>query len=358
MKTVFINNLYKPYAVAEEVVQKRAREAVGRGEEAVVITWGPWQGWGSWKPRKGIEDDVLIYRFWVPNIFSYRNLSKHNMFWRLLWHKIDLFNFWSGRIIKNIIKEEKPDLLETHNLMGIGYQLGIKNKESGVKWKHYLHDVQLVEPSGVLAWDHMKENILQKIYSSIMKRKFRNVNFVISPTEFLKHFYEERDFFKYAEIQVQNSLQPSAFSLQKQKEIGDRPKFLFVGSLVKHKGLHVLMEAWENIKDKGQELHIVGSGVMKEEINTWAKTQENVSVYGRLENEKLESVYRESDILIFPSVCIENNPTVIHEAVHYGLGIIAADTGGVREVLLDGDNSWLYIPDDVEELIKKIRRFV
>ncbi|MFZ2978428.1 MAG: glycosyltransferase, partial [Candidatus Magasanikiibacteriota bacterium] len=211
MKVVLINNLYKPYAVggAERVVERRAGELVDEGNEVVIITWRPWDGWGSWVPVKSFEDDITVYRFWVPNIFSYKNLSKHNFGLKLIWHFIDIFNCWSGRIIHDILKSEQPDIVETHNLMGIGYGLRIKNKDLRIKWRHYLHDVQLVEPSGVFVWSHEKDNLAQKIYSWIMKRKFKNVDEVISPTKFLWEFYRSRGFFVNANFVLEKQPLPN-----------------------------------------------------------------------------------------------------------------------------------------------------
>ena len=355
MKIVFINNLYSPYAVggAEAVVEKRAREAADRGDDVVIITSSPYKGWGSWRPKQGADGDIIIYRFWVPNLCWYKDLSKHGFVFKLLWHFVDLFNFWSGRIVKRILDNENPNIVETHNLMGIGYELGMKDKGLEMKWKHYLHDIQLVEPSGVLLWDHKKDSFWQKIYSGILKKKFRGVDFVVSPTEFLKSFYEDRGFFTNSDFQIERQPTPNP-SLKKR---GEYVRFIFVGSLVEHKGLQVLMQAWDELENNGQELHIVGDGILKEEIEKWAEDEKSIFVHGRLEGEKLEEMYRASDILIFTSTCIENNPTVIHEAMHYGLGVIAADTGGVREIL-DRDNSWIYVPDDVEGLVKIVKRFI
>ncbi|HBU06769.1 MAG TPA: hypothetical protein DEB09_01670 [Candidatus Magasanikbacteria bacterium] len=397
MKVVLINNLYKPYAVggAERVVERRARELVDGGNDVVVITWRPWSGWGSWCPVKSFEDGINIYRFWVPNIFSYKNLSKHNFVLKLIWHFIDIFNGWSGRIIHNILKSEKPDLVETHNLMGIGYCLGIRNKELGINWRHYIHDVQLVESSGVLVWNHEKDNLAQKIYSWIMKRKFRNVDEVISPTKFLWEFYRKRNFFVYSNYVLENPKplpHRQAGITHNPKVISDSNiKFLFVGSLVEHKGVRVLMQAWDQVNSEshdevGQEspdlihlqgdpstalvataphsaqddviLHIVGDGILHQEVKEWAKDKNNVIVHGRLEGEKLEEIYNECDVLIFPSICIENNPTVIHEALHHGLRVIASDTGGVKEIFGGIKNVELVEAGNVDELSEAVRRMI
>jgi len=100
------------------------------------------------------------------------------------------------------------------------------------------------------------------------------------------------------------------------------------------------------------ELHIVGDGILRDEVEKWARNKDNVKVYGRLEGKDLEEIYNNCDTLIFPSTCLENNPTVIHEAHEHGLRVIASDTGGVREIV--SENDILVEPGNVEELAGKI----
>ena len=97
---------------------------------------------------------------------------------------------------------------------------------------------------------------------------------------------------------------------------------------------------------------------MRPQVEEWAKNFNNVNVYGRLEKEELEKVYENCDILIFPSICLENRPTVILEALQHGLLIIASDTGGVRELVRPNEDAWLFMPGSATELVKRMNRFV
>lgn len=354
MKVCLINNLYKPYAVggAEKVVEEQVKVFLGQGEQVVLITWRPWFGFGSWRPVKTVEDGVVVYRFWVPNIFSYKNLGKHNLVLKLIWHFFDIFNFWSARIIKKILVEEQIAEVYTHNLMGVGvYKVHkiIKFLKSETKWVHYLHDVQLVEPSGVLPWNHKQDNWYQKIYSLIIKYQMGTPDVIISPSNFLKEFYQSRGFFGKSEWRVEKYKSVESI---KNKLSSESIKFLFVGSLVEHKGLEVLMQAWEGV-EKG-ELSIVGNGILFKKIETWCKKYPNVKVCGRKERIELEEIYKNSDVLIFPSICLENRPIVLLEAMKFGLKVVASNTGGVSETLEGYDNLKLIEPGNVEQFKKAI----
>src|SRR3989338_9386121 len=266
MKVCHITNLYKPYAVggAERFVE----ESVNEGD--AVISWMPWEGLGSWKPHRTVEDGVIVYRYWAPNVFSYTNLSRHGALAKLLWHKIDIWNWWSGRIVRSILLQEKPDVVNTHNLMGIGFSIPKVIQKLGIKHVHTLHDIQLVEPSGVLPWNHEEDSFVQKAYSWIMKRRFCRPDEVVSLSKFLMEFFRKRRFFQHSEWVIRQLCNLSIRDAK--KRITQLPnyqitKFLFVGSLATHKGLEVLMHAWEKLpKDFSVELHIVGDGVLRQEV--------------------------------------------------------------------------------------------
>lgn len=352
MKIVYINNLYPPHdrGGAEQVVRRWALEALKKGDQPVVITWGPWQGWGSSRPVRTIEEGIMVYRFWVPQIFSYINLSKHFFLLKLLWHILDIFNDDSARIIRRILQKEKPDIVQTHNLMGMGFFIPRMVQQLDIKHTHVLHDVQLVEPSGVLRWNHTKDSWSQKKYTQVMKWMCGEPQKIIVMSDFLQRFYQERHFFPTAQWEVAPKKEIENVIQKK-----SRTNFLFVGSLGKHKGILVLMDAWDRLSAGSQKtLDIVGSGRMLEEIQAWAKDNPRITVHGRKSQHELEQIYKKCDVLLFPSICLENRPTVIVEALQYGLYVVAANTGGVRE-LVDSRSGELVEPGNPGLLAQKIQ---
>jgi hypothetical protein len=78
-----------------------------------------------------------------------------------LWHIIDIFHFASKNKIRQILQTEKPDLVHTHNLMGLGFLIPRLIKKMGLRYIHTVHDVQLVEPSGIILKQKRKKLALQ-----------------------------------------------------------------------------------------------------------------------------------------------------------------------------------------------------
>jgi glycosyltransferase involved in cell wall biosynthesis len=56
------------------------------------------------------------------------------------------------------------------------------------------------------------------------------------------------------------------------------------------------------------------------------------------------------DVVVVPSVCLENQPSVIIESFSEGRPVVASRIGGIPEMFLDGRGGWLLPPGDVPAL--------
>ena len=76
----------------------------------------------------------------------------------------------------------------------------------------------------------------------------------------------------------------------------------------------------------------------------------NITNLGFLNGVKLQTVIREAKFSIFPSEWYENCPFSVMESQWYGTPVIAANIGGVPELLQDGVTGKLFEAGNVEEL--------
>ncbi len=139
------------------------------------------------------------------------------------------------------------------------------------------------------------------------------------------------------------------------------PVMVFVGGLDEahyFKGLPVLFEALESIKEKDWHLMIVGSGELKhqfEEILESKQMRARVTFAGSVSEEDLPRYYRAGDFHVFPSTKrAEAFGLVAVEAAATGIPSIASDLPGVRTVVRDGDTGLLVPPNDQNELAEAI----
>lgn len=207
-------------------------------------------------------NEVPIYRFTPFNLYYYLNDFKYPGFIRLLWHFFDIFNIFSYWTVKKILLKEQPDVVITHNLMGLGFLIPALLRKLKIKHIHTLHDVQLVTPSGLIIKDKEKSWIHKLFkylgYIRIMRRLIGSPEIVVSPSKFLRDYYQRSNFFtKSKKIVLPN---PIKRVLKIEKISSFNLELLFLGQINRAKGALELIKSFRRIKSPHLRLHIVGVG--------------------------------------------------------------------------------------------------
>jgi glycosyltransferase involved in cell wall biosynthesis len=353
MKIALANNLYFPYnrGGAEKVVSDIIADLKKTGHEVFLIaTYPPHRP----KPEPG---DLKIY--WLKS--NYYNLGGKNFLNRVIWQISNLIAGRKYRLIKKILEQEKPDLLLTHNIMGLGFRLPKLVKRLKITHEHFLHDVQLLHPSGLMMVGQEKkiDSLPAKLYQNIIRHYFASPRRVISPSHWLLEQHRQRGFFPDSQL----SIQP--WSVNKQNtDANQRPplnpnnqkNLLFVGQIEAHKGILFLIDAWKKLPDfykSRGHLIIVGDGSQLKNIESLAQDEQSIEMRGRLEAGALTDTLKSSHYLIVPSLCYENSPTIITQAQELKLPIIASRLGGIPEMM--GDSDILFSAGQTEELLKVLQ---
>ena len=133
-----------------------------------------------------------------------------------------------------------------------------------------------------------------------------------------------------------------------------------IGTLVWHKGAHVLLEAARGLSG-AFEVHLHG------DVNTFPTYVKHlresargapVTFHGGFDREAIDAVYGHLDVLVVPSLWPENSPLVIHEAFMRGVPVIGARTGGIPELVTDGVSGWLYETNSADDLRAALQRVI
>lgn len=126
---------------------------------------------------------------------------------------------------------------------------------------------------------------------------------------------------------------------------------VFVGALIKRKGVHHLLEVWRRLNLKDAELVLVGS--LHDEIRPVLAQYggPDVSVPGFVA--RVEECYRAATVHIFPSEC-EGSAKCTYEAAACGLPQITTRESG--DIVLDGVNGLIVPPNDPDALAAAIER--
>lgn len=354
MKICLINNLYPPYARggAEEVVARTAQGLKNAGHEVVLITGAPC----SDEPI--VEEGVKIYRLAPYNLYFYPTGAKHGWLARLVWHLIDIFNFVLARKIKKILQVEKPDVVHTHNLMGLSFLVPTVIRKLNLKHVHTLHDVQLIDPSGII-WakdKNLKSNLTRRVYAQLLSKLSGSPQMVLSSAQAILDLHKRFGFFKNSSCQILRN--PVEMEEWTEKKFDNTLHFIFVGQIEPHKGVMMLVEAMtpigREVPDEQWELVIAGEGSDLLPLKSRVGNSSRIHILGRLNRQEINFYLQKSEILIVPSLCFENTPTVILEGLSSGLVILASDAPGVGELVAPWKNGLIFKSGDIKSLQETI----
>lgn len=113
-----------------------------------------------------------------------------------------------------------------------------------------------------------------------------------------------------------------------------------------------VITAHETIKDK---IKISGYGKYLLEQIKKKNLEDHIKFLGALNADKMCARYLKSHVFLCPSV-IENSPNSVGEAMLLGVPVVAADVGGVHNLLTDGKDGILYPVDKPEAMKEAILR--
>jgi glycosyltransferase involved in cell wall biosynthesis len=127
----------------------------------------------------------------------------------------------------------------------------------------------------------------------------------------------------------------------------DAPLLLYVGRLSAEKEVHRIKAVLQSIPNA--RLALVGNGPNRAALEThFADTPTHF--VGYLHGEELGSAYASADAFIFPSRT-ETLGLVLLEAMAAGCPVIAANSGGIPDIVTNGVNGFMFDPTDEQGAI-------
>jgi hypothetical protein len=148
------------------------------------------------------------------------------------------------------------------------------------------------------------------------------------------------------------------------RQPGDRLRIGFLGSLMISKAPHLLLEAVSGLPGRALSVHLVGALSPYHGDDSYRARLEpllarpGVHHAGPVPHERIGEVLAALDVLVVPSVWIENAPFVIREAFAAGLPVIASKLGGMAELVSHERSGLLFEPGSADELQRAIRRLL
>jgi glycosyltransferase involved in cell wall biosynthesis len=131
--------------------------------------------------------------------------------------------------------------------------------------------------------------------------------------------------------------------------------YLFVGRIVKDKGINELVAAFKNVNSKFENTKLILVGRYENELNpilneTALEIKNNTSIIEVGFQKEVRPYFYSSDVLVFPSYR-EGFPNVVLQAGAMGLNAIVSDINGCNEIVQDGETGFI-VPRKNSELLQ------
>lgn len=313
-------------------------------------------------------------RYFVENVEFFNNGGWRNlpdMALRVLYSR------QARRRIELLIEDTRPEIAHLHN---IAHQLSPSIldslKKHGLPVVQTVHDYKFGCPTYSFFTEgqvcerckghHYYNTVLHRCNRGSLSASLLNcvemylhqligiydkVDLFISPSDFLREKMIEYGFSPERIVRIPNFVDTNQYVPSYTSD----GYFLFVGRLVSFKGVSTLLEAMRSVQES--QLYIVGEGELREQLEARAREEsiQNVSFLGYQSGPELKSLIANAMFTVTPSEWYENMPYAILESFALGTPVLAANIGGMPELIEPEVNGLLFEPGSVVDLVEKIR---
>jgi glycosyltransferase involved in cell wall biosynthesis len=354
MKILYINTLYSPFIEggAEISLQLIVEGLHSKGYEVAVL---------SLMPGKGLKEEIVngvkVYRAGLKNRYWPYTRQRPGKVQRLAWHLKDRFNRDMGAYVKEVLQLEKPDVVSCHNLAGWSIAAWDTIYQAGVPIIQVLHDMYLACANSNMFKDDQpcdQQCLSCRLLRSRHPAKSSQVSAVVGISQSILSRFTELGYFHKAEKRViHNTRHIPTPPTKRSRNAGDTLRVGYLGTLSRIKGVEWLIEQFKSL-DIDATLSIGGKGQADYEAHLQSiSTKPSISFLGQV---NAHDFYSEVDVLVVPSLWQEPLGMVAIEALAHHLPVIAHNTGGLQESVIENVNGLFCYASDPKSLAAAITK--
>lgn len=278
-------------------------------------------------------------------------------------NKFRLINYFKIYLISYF---QLPKLVELHNIDVVSFQDPITSFFGIRRLKNKYKNVKIVlESHGdfINTLELEKKLLFPKIYKLLFKKIAKYtidnadlIRAVSSSTEEQALSFNS----KKLEVRFPAWVDFEIFeSIAKKREIKEKFRILFIGSVTDRKKPHHIIEAISYLQDVDCELNIVGPTPnskylrqLREQIKN-LNFENKVKIFGNRSREQVLEHYMESNLMILPSVS-EGLARVIFESQVTACPVLVTDAPGMQDIVIDEQTGFIFESNNVKDLANKI----
>ncbi len=183
------------------------------------------------------------------------------------------------------------------------------------------------------------------------------------PTQFTERMFVENGFSQDRVHHLPFGVDPEHPLTQVVHKPADHVRFLFIGRFQPYKGLHLLLEAFNKLKNpKGATLTIYGAADghdgYYDSLMAAIDSNDRIQFLGKIPPSELDRAFADADYFLLPSTWHENSPLIISDALQSKTPVISSDIGGVTDIVKHDVNGLLFPMGDVQALQATLQRTI
>lgn len=191
--------------------------------------------------------------------------------------------------------------------------------------------------------------LIKRIRGFLVSRIFV---YVVSPSNFKRKYNIERGFIDARKcVSVYNGIQQYSNERKLWSEFSETGYFLFVGRIIRSKGVFDLLEAYAaytSCVEAPRALVFVGDGDQQELVELSRKFNLGDKVHALGFRSNVERYIAKAFCVVVPSVCAEAFGLIAGEAMSLGVPLIVSDSGALPELV--GDTATIFSAGSVQSL--------
>lgn len=256
-----------------------------------------------------------------------------------------------------IMRELSPDAVHINSHMIVGRFLLYSAKEQGIRVIATNH----IMPENLIKYSLVIPRWAEKSAMSLAwkdaGRVLRKADVVTTPTRKAANLLENASGLTGV-LAVSCGIEAAKFA-NNTSTSNKEPRILYLGRLDYEKHIHNLIKAVALLpKSLNVKLEIVGDGGEREYLENLAKElglEQNIEFRGHISDEELPKVYERATLFAMPSIA-ELQSIATMEAMASGRPIVAANAMALPHLVHDGDNGYLFPPDDVQAFAERLEK--
>ena len=341
----------------EKFVLQLAQSMQSRGHQVQVVAYrvGGLRRWQRWRRWLGVDFWQQQYTYTGVPVLALRHLRRPPAYHQQVADEAE------RAFARRFLQRWRPDLVHVGHAMRVSgfvwaaHDLGIPTVLTLTDYWLICPKFKLINSQDEICHGPAQGAACQRacpeLDTTFIRRRLalaeqivRRAGAVMAPSAYLAQVFQREWPWLALDI-VPHGIEPC---MQNRRQVGPESPlvFAYAGSLTRHKGVHILLEAFRGVQSATAQLRIYGAGPDEAALRGQAAADARVQFCGVYDEQSAGQVFGVMDVLVVPSLWPENRPFVVYEALASGVPVVATNVGGMADSVEHSVTGFVVPPGD------------